>query len=160
MKISEALVKRKELIVKKNALETRLVEAQGYKVHLETKEVMDQIYNKEQFDAMLAEAEQLRTDIANLKKAICKANQVVPSGFARSVQDRIIEIGTLKDQLALLGQLRGQCRESGYGREEGTAKRTVMDAGTIDALIDSAQNAINSLNKEITAMNFAIDIKI
>lgn len=158
MKLSKALVTRKELVLKKNALEARLTEAQAYKVHLETKEVMERLYSEDQFGKMLEDVKRLRGEIEVLKKKISKGNQQMVPGHDKCVQDLVIEIGTHKDYLALLGQLRSKCQEERYGRQEGVANKTILDAGLLDAWIDLAQNNLNDINTEITLMNSMIEI--
>ena len=158
MKLSHALVARKELVLKKNALETRLTEAQAYKVHLATKEVMERLYTEDQFGKMLEEVKRLRTEIEVMKKKISKANQQTVPGHDKSVQDLVIEIGTHKDYLALLGQLRSKCQEERFGRQEGVANKTILDAGLLDSWIDAAQNRLNEINAEITLLNAMIEI--
>jgi len=158
MKLSQALVRRKELVLKKNALEERLEGAQAYKVHVESKEVMERLYSDSQFNEMLDKTMEYRKEIEALKKRICRGNQQFVPGHASCVQDLVIEIGTLKDTLALLGKLRSKCQEDRYGRQDGVATKTVMDAGALDKLIDAAQVDINNTNAEISLMNSMIEI--
>jgi len=158
MKLAKALVDKKEKVLRKNSLETRLVEAQAYKVHLESNTVMDRVYDENQFGQMLEEVKILRAEIESLKKRISKGNQQLVAGYDKSVQELILEIGTEKDCLAMLGQLRGKCQEDRYGRQEGVASKTILDAGVLDAWIDKAQNNINALNAQITFLNSMIEI--
>jgi hypothetical protein len=158
MKLSQALVRRKELVLKKNALEERLEGAQAYKVHMESKEVMERLYSDSQFDDMTKKVADYRTEIEGLKKRICKGNQQLVPGHVKCVQDLVIEIGTLKDTLSFLGKLRSKCQEDRYERQDGVATKTVMNAGDLDSLIDTAQLTINGINKEISEINAQIEI--
>ena len=160
MKIAQAMVHRKEVLIKKQALEARMKEGQGYKVHLESGEEVDRMYTPAQFDLMKIEANALRTEIQDLKKKTSKANQIVLPG-KQCVQDLIIEIGSQKDLLALLNELRSACKGGGDrwgGREEGIVTRTTKSAVELDAEIDQAQATIDALNKEITSLNGQIDL--
>jgi peptidoglycan hydrolase CwlO-like protein len=160
MTIGQALVHRKEVIIKKNALEARLKEGQSYKVHLESGTEVDRMYTSAQFDLMKVEADTFRKEIQELKKQISKANQIVLPG-KKCVQDLVIEIGSQKDLLALLNELRSACKGGGdrWGnREEGVVARTTKSAVELDAEIDQAQSTIDALNKEITSLNGQIGI--
>jgi hypothetical protein len=158
MKLAKALVVKKERVIRKNGLEARLVEAMQYKIHLESKETMELLYSKEDFEKMMVEVEMLRQEIEALKKRISIGNQQKVAGHDKTVQELILEIGSLKDYLAMLGQLRGKCQEDRYGRQEGVATKTMIPPAILDADIDAAQGRINLLNAEITEMNSLIDV--
>lgn len=160
MKLGSALVRRRELIVKKNALETRLVEAHNFKVHIETGKELDQIYSSGEFANMLADINNLRIEIESLKKSIVKANQIVLDGAC--VQDLVIEVGSQKDLLSLLAKLRAGCKGGESMRyfrsEEGVVMKTIMSAVELDILTDAAQARVDALNHKITQMNAQIEV--
>lgn len=156
----EALKRRRMLVDDVNSLGNRIANGMTYHVQVledgtKAEVEQDKLYDSEEFQAMRETWNKKSAELRELKKRICKANQIQVDGTC--VQDLVIELGEVKAKIAQIEKMRIKCDRDPYA-ERDRVKRYLVTPKELDAEIDQLKEEAAGIDLKITALNAKIEL--